>query len=66
VNGPGHYAEAQRLLTLADREGGSAATDWLLARAAVHATLAQTAALAEVFAAGRADPAAEQWRGVTR
>lgn len=44
MNGPQHYAEAERCLSwLADYERGSAAVTELLAEAQVHATLALAA-----------------------
>lgn len=62
MNGPEHYAEAERLLALAEKEmGGYAATldpqaeayhlaqgTWAQQRAQVHATLALVAATANV------------------
>lgn len=55
MNGPEHYAEAERLLVAAETppEHPGQAEDWfaerthLETRALIHATLAQTAVLAE-------------------
>lgn len=48
MNGPEHYAEAERLLALDDQEGGWApdgsANTALIQKAQVHATLALVAA----------------------
>lgn len=48
ATGPEHYKEAERLLQEADRNGPGSHSDHLLAAALVRATLAQTAAIAEL------------------
>jgi hypothetical protein len=64
MTGPEHYAEAERLLTLADRHtrGVTYAQEWTLTLTAaqVHATLA----LAAVTAVGTAGPDLQAWADV--
>jgi len=64
MTGPEHYAEAERLLTLADRHtrGVTYAEEWTLTLTAaqVHATLA----LAAATAVGTAGPDLHAWAGV--
>lgn len=64
MTGPEHYAEAERLLALADRHtrGVTYAEEWALTLSAaqVHATLA----LAAATAVGTAGPDLHAWAGV--
>ena len=64
MTGPEHYAEAERLLTLADRHssGVTYAPEWMLTLTAaqVHATLA----LAAATAVGTAGPDVHAWADV--
>lgn len=64
MTGPEHYAEAERLLTLADRHtsGVTYAEEWALTLTAaqVHATLA----LAAATAVGTAGPELHAWADV--
>jgi hypothetical protein len=64
MTGPEHYAEAERLLTLADRHttGVTYAREWALTLTAaqVHATLA----LAAATAVGTAGPETRAWADV--
>src|ERR1700758_3395513 len=64
MTGPEHYAEAERLLTLADRHtrGGTYDQEWMLTLTAaqVHATLA----LAAATAVGTAGPDGHAWADV--
>jgi hypothetical protein len=64
MTGPEHYAEAERLLTLADRHttGVTYAQEWALTLTAaqVHATLA----LAAATAVGTAGPDTRAWADV--
>ena len=64
MTGPEHYAEAERLLTLADRHttGVTYAQEWTLTLTAaqVHATLA----LAAATAVGTAGPDLHAWADV--
>ena len=64
MTGPEHYAEAERLLALADRHGRGATygQEWTLTLAAaqVHATLAVAAATA----VGTAGPDGHAWADV--
>lgn len=50
MNGPDHYREAENDLEYADNRPMGEEADFFLARAQVHATLAQTAALIELRA----------------
>jgi hypothetical protein len=53
MNGPGHYAEAERLLAYVTTEGDidvdTFGVDLILQAAQVHATLAQAAATADTL-----------------
>ena len=64
MTGPEHYAEAERLLTLADRHtrGVTYAEEWTLTLTAaqVHATLA----LAAATVVGTAGPELQAWAAV--
>ena len=64
MTGPDHYAEAERLLALAERQGSGATygPEWTLTLAAaqVHATLA----LAAATAGGTAGPDSRAWADV--
>ena len=64
MTGPEHYAEAERLLALAERHGSGATygPEWTLTLAAaqVHATLA----LAAATAGGTAGPDSRAWADV--
>jgi hypothetical protein len=64
MTGPDHYAEAERLLALAERHGSGATygPEWTLTLAAaqVHATLA----LAAATAGGAAGPDSRAWADV--
>ncbi len=64
MTGPEHYAEAERLLTLADRHtrGATYGPEWALTLTAaqVHATLA----LAAATAVGTAGPDGHAWADV--
>jgi hypothetical protein len=64
MTGPEHYAEAERLLTLADRHtsGVTYAPEWTLTLSAaqVHATLA----LAAATVVGTAGPDLQAWAAV--
>jgi hypothetical protein len=64
MTGPEHYAEAERLLALADRHhtGATYRQEWALTLSAahVHATLA----LAAATAIGTAGPEGHQWADV--
>src|ERR1700685_4040823 len=64
MTGPAHYAEAERLLALAERHSSGAAygPEWTLTLAAaqVHATLA----LAAATAGGTAGPEGRAWADV--
>jgi hypothetical protein len=66
MTGPEHYAEAERLLALADRHGRGATygQEWTLTLTAaqVHATLAAAAAAAT--AVGSAGPDGHAWADV--
>lgn len=66
MTGPEHYLEAEKLLAAADYcEHGSAGERSRLAYAQVHATLAQTAAIAIAFTSD--EPVAEEadaWKAV--
>ena len=65
MTGPDHYAEAERLLALAERHssGATYGPEWTLTLAAAqaHATLALTAATA----GGTAGPDSPAWADVT-
>ena len=65
MTGPEHYAEAERLLALAERHssGATYGPEWTLTLAAaqVHATLA----LAAATAGGTAGPDSPAWADVT-
>lgn len=60
MNGPEHYAEAERLLARADAETTVPHGDALRAKAQVHATLAHTAATA--FPYGSPSSSSAAWR----